>query len=61
MKFVIFAFLVTLACAFATPIDENQPNQTDPNSDCAVIASFYGLYGTFADSKGIDLEEIKIQ
>lgn len=58
MKFVIVGLLVTLACAFATPIDDNQNSQTDPNHACALTKFFFGLYGTFGKSKGMYLEEI---
>ena len=58
MKFVIFAFLVILACGFAIRIDDIQFIQTNPNQACAETKAFYGLYGTFAESKGMYLEEI---
>lgn len=53
MKFVILAFLVTLACAFATPIGEVQ---SDSDGVCFVSNQWNNTFYAFDGAHGMYFE-----
>lgn len=61
MKFVIFAFLISLACAFATPIEDSQSIQTIPTQQCDGKQLLFKIYTGFKNNAGMSLEEIQFQ